>query len=680
LNRSNLIFIESQITSSPTFKGGGRRKGGCLKYLILLTSLFSLLSSPAQGIKGLIRDAETQQALPSVQILLSDTEYQTRSQSDGSFQLPSVPRGTYELVAYHPEYSPFRAKISIPLAQNLEIMLAKPLYEMEEVSIEETETRQAQSRLRSVEGTAIYAAKKNEVVQLQNLTANLATNNSRQVYARVPGLNIWESDGAGVQLGIGGRGLSPNRNSNFNTRQNGYDISADALGYPESYYTPPLEAIDRIEIVRGAASLQYGTQFGGMLNFRFKEGPRDKKIQLLSRQSTGSFGLFNSFNSLGGTIGQANYYGFVQYKRSDGWRPNSSLRQLTAYASVRYQLTPKLSLTPQYTHTHYLAQQAGGLTDAEFEMNPLQSKRERNWFQVDWNLLALNMDYKFNARTHYNGRSFGLIAGRDALGNLDPINQIDFGQNRDLLRDDFRNWGHESRLLHRYDLGQNLSALLIGMRYYQGLTTRQQGEGSNGSDPDFRYLNPARLEGSDFRLPSRNLSFFVENVFHLGTHWSLTPGIRFEHILTETDGYYRNRVFDLAGNVLLDEVITEQKSNPRSFVFGGLGLSYKSQRGPGVVCESFPELPRHQLQRHPGQHGQPGGRSGTGRRTGFQHRSGISRGKGRLAQLRRQFISPRLQRPYRNHSQKRTQSQFQFSGGPDFPFPYQCRRCRHLGF
>ena len=80
------------------------------------------------------------------------------------------------------------------------------------------------------------------------------------------------------QLGIGGRGLSPNRNSNFNTRQNGYDISADALGYPESYYTPPAESIERIEVVRGAASLQFGTQFGGMLNFRFKKGPQDKNL------------------------------------------------------------------------------------------------------------------------------------------------------------------------------------------------------------------------------------------------------------------------------------------------------------------------------------------------------------------------------------------------------------------
>ena len=65
-------------------------------------------------------------------------------------------------------------------------------------------------------------------------------------YAKIPGLNIWESDGAGIQIGLGGRGLNPSRNFNFNTRQNGYDISADALGYPESYYSPPSEAIDEI--------------------------------------------------------------------------------------------------------------------------------------------------------------------------------------------------------------------------------------------------------------------------------------------------------------------------------------------------------------------------------------------------------------------------------------------------
>src|SRR5690606_32968128 len=119
-------------------------------------------------------------------------------------------------------------------------------------------------------------------------------------------------------------GLSPKRTSEFNTRLNGYDLSADALGYPESYYTPPMEGLDRIEVVRGAASLQYGTQFGGMINFAMKRGPEDRRAQLVSRQTSGSHGFFNSFNSLGGELGPANYYAFYHHKRGEDFRPNSA--------------------------------------------------------------------------------------------------------------------------------------------------------------------------------------------------------------------------------------------------------------------------------------------------------------------------------------------------------------------
>jgi Fe(3+) dicitrate transport protein len=90
------------------------------------------------------------------------------------------------------------------------------------------------------------------------MTANKATNNARQIFAQVVGLTINESSDGGLQLSIGGRGLDPNRTSNFNTRQNVYDISADVLGYPESYSTPT-EALEEIQVIRGAASLQYGT-------------------------------------------------------------------------------------------------------------------------------------------------------------------------------------------------------------------------------------------------------------------------------------------------------------------------------------------------------------------------------------------------------------------------------------
>ena len=543
----------------------------------LFSQGFVLLAQGSFQIQGKVLEKATGKAIEGADVFILNSDLFTKTDEDGEFSFNRIFPGTYTLAASSLGLQALSLEVTV-LDASIELQFELPelSFEMEGVTIEEqSDGSFGITRLRSVEGTAIYAAKKSEVILLDALTANKATNNSRQVYAKVAGLNIWESDGAGVQLGIGGRGLSPNRNSNFNTRQNGYDISADALGYPESYYSPPVEAIDRIEIVRGAASLQYGTQFGGLLNFKFKQGPENKAFELTSRQTLGSFNLFSSFNSVGGTVGKANYYGFYQYKQSKGWRPNSSLDQHTAFASLRYRLTPKLDIRTEYTFMTYLAQQPGGLTDTQFEQDARQSNRERNWFQVDWNLFALNLDYRLSGTTRLNSRTFGLIGGRDALGNLDPINLLDFGQNRDLLRDDFSNWGNETRLLHRYTLNGQINSFLVGGRYYQGFTLRQQGEGDDGQEANFSYRNPEDLEGSDFDLPSRNVSLFAEHIFNLNKRISITPGVRFEYIKTETDGYYKNRVEDLAGNVILDERILESKSNERSFLFAGLGLSYK---------------------------------------------------------------------------------------------------------
>ena len=171
---------------------------------------------------------------------------------------------------------------------------------LSEVIIKGQKIREFQlQRLKDVEGTSIYAGKKTEVILVEQSMANLASNNARQIYNQISGLNIYQNDDAGIQLHIGGRGLDPNRTSNFNTRQNSYDISADVLGYPESYYTPPAESIREIQIIRGAASLQYGTQFGGLINFVLKEPPV-KKIEMITRNTVGSNNLFTNFTSFGG--------------------------------------------------------------------------------------------------------------------------------------------------------------------------------------------------------------------------------------------------------------------------------------------------------------------------------------------------------------------------------------------
>ena len=514
----------------------------------------------------------------STTVFLNETSSFVAVNNLGLFQIDSLLNGKYSITVFSEGYQNQIKAFEINGKDGFkEYKLIKLSASIKQITIEEEkENNFGITRLKPVEGTAIYAGKKSEVIDMENVTANLATNNSRQVYSKVAGLNIWESDGAGIQLGIGGRGLSPNRVSNFNTRQNGYDISADALGYPESYYSPPTEALDRIEVVRGAASLQYGTQFGGFLNFKLKGAPAKKKFEFISRQTVGSFGLFNSFNSVGGNYKKLSYYTYYQYKTGNGWRPNSQFNVHNTHINLGYKINTKIKIGFEYTFMHYLAKQPGGLTDFQFNQNPQQTNRNRNWFKVNWNLMALNFDYKLSNRTDFNSRVFKLIAGRDAVGILDQITRADFdGTPRDLLSDDFNNFGIENRLLHRYQFLNNTSIFLIGMRYYKGFTDRKQGLGSSTSVADFDYKNPSQPEDSKYEFPSENLAFFTENVFYITEKITVTPGLRFEYINTNAEGYYFDRFIAGIDDTLKNDQIFEKRNNKRSFLLAGIGLSYK---------------------------------------------------------------------------------------------------------
>lgn len=300
----------------------------------------------------------------------------------------------------------------IALGSSLSGLAQDTVKHLKVVEIRDKKTGDFRS-MNQVEGMKLTAGKKTELINVEQLTVNKSTNNPRQVYAKVSGLNIFENDGSGLQLSIGGRGLDPNRTSNFNVRQNGYDISADALGYPESYYTPPVEALKKIEVIKGAAGLQYGTQFGGLLNFEMKQPEDWKKPAVIeSRQTVGSWGYFSSFNSIGGTSGKLSYFAYAQYKRGDGWRPNSQFEALNTYADVHYHLNEKHMFGVEFTHLNYLAQQPGGLTDEMFAQDPRQSNRARNWFKVNWNLLDLEWDYHITDRTRWQTRTYGLKIGR----------------------------------------------------------------------------------------------------------------------------------------------------------------------------------------------------------------------------------------------------------------------------
>ena len=449
-------------------------------------------------------------------------------------------------------------------------------------------------------GTLIYAGKKTEIIQLDQTTADLSTNNARQIFSKVPGLSIWENDGSGIQTSIAARGLSPNRSWEFNMRQNGCDISSEAFGYPETYYTPPTEALERIEIIRGAGSLQFGPQLGGAVNYVTKKSLGNKPFSLETSQTIGSYGMFNSYNAIGGVYKKWAYYGFFHYRTGDGWRENSFYKTRTAYFTASYSFSQQWNLRLDYTNMNNLNQQAGGLSDAQLTIEPRFSSRARNWMSTPWNLASATLNYQSNRHLSASLKFFGTIGERNSVGFVKPITIEDTLNGtlgtynpRQVDRDSYMNFGAELRLLYAYKLFHQKQSLSLGGRIYQGSThRRQQGIGTTGSDYSLDLTDSisGKLWGKDMDLATKNASVYVENLFQLGERMSITPGVRAEYIFTGASGYIspavsskridvdRNRLFVLFG------IGFQWSATKNSNVYANISQGYR----PATFSEQLP--------------------------------------------------------------------------------------------
>ncbi len=464
-------------------------------------------------------------------------------------------------------------------AQNIDTVKTQTL---KKVTVNGFRTVRGTGHMPEIKDGIIYAGKKNEIILVDSLDANKAINNTRQILGRIPGLNIVETEAAGFTAnGIATRGLNPIQSIEMNTRQNGYNISADVFGYNEAYYIPPMEAVQRIEMLRGAASLQFGAQFGGLVNYVIKDAPASVPFEFTSSETVGSFGMFNFFNSVGGSYKKISYYAFLQYRYMDGYRPNSRQWQLSGFGKIKYQASEKVTIGAEYSILRNQIQMPGGLTDSLFNANPKISTRSRNWLKSPWNIVTAYLNFTPSENTTISLKTTYLFANRSlvwrnedggpaATDDIDPVTHEYVA--REVGIEDMKNSTTELRFSQSYQAGKQKSTLAGGVRYaYSNFKRRGGGEGTTASDFDLSITGDW---GYNLNFTTVNIAPFVENIFRINDKLSITPGFRFEYLQSTAKGYKTNDDIKQSPN----------ESSSRSFPLFGLGLEYKATTNTDIYA------------------------------------------------------------------------------------------------
>ena len=156
--------------------------------------LFTSLAQAQFTVSGTVTSVEDGSPIANAEVWNKTVSEMVLTNEDGVFRIENLQEGNYEFAVFSFEYAIVDKEIFINADTQVNFELAKLSNNLSEVMI--TNRREeifALRKLRKVEGTAIYAGKKSEVVLLDKTVGNLAANNARQIYNQVVGLNIYDN-------------------------------------------------------------------------------------------------------------------------------------------------------------------------------------------------------------------------------------------------------------------------------------------------------------------------------------------------------------------------------------------------------------------------------------------------------------------------------------------------------
>ena len=562
------------------------RVESALAVLILALAVVStpVSAQPHPHVTGRVVDV-TGAAVPGASVVLrlqGGTEVaHVTSDRDGRFVFDAIAPGRYTVTTNLPGFSMTRVELSMMRQPIVLELVLRPGDLAEELTVIGSRLAGSEEMLRRIPGSF-------NLLTRDTLTRSRVFTTS-EALRKVPGVTVRDEEGLGLRPNIGMRGLNPTRSSKVLLLEDGVPTAFAPYGDNASYYHPPIERFDRIEVLKGSSQIVHGpVTLGGVVNYITPEAPLRPSATL--DVTGGNRAYANLAGSLGGTRSKLGVFTQALWKQSDGARDNvhSELVDVMGKVTRGFGATHQLSLKGSYFGEDSQVTYSG-LREAEYaaasRQNPFANDAfdgGRTGFSVVHRAMAFSRlaltttayGSRFVRdwwRQSSNSSQRPNDASDPVCGGMANLNTTCGNEGR------LRRYGHagadvRGRLGFRLGVMHELDA---GVRWHAEQQDRRQ---ENGTTP----LARSGLLVEDNRRTTDALSAFVQHRLLAGA-FTLTPGVRVERV-----HYARtNRLLDVSGDADLTELVpgigASFSPTPATTLFAGVHRGFAPPRAEDII-------------------------------------------------------------------------------------------------
>jgi Fe(3+) dicitrate transport protein len=365
---------------------------------------------------------------------------------------------------------------------------------------------------------------------------NTQPESNAELLRRVPGLQVRTEDPMGLRLNLGVRGLSPSRSRLILMEEDGVPVVVSPYGEPELYYTPMVERVQRLDVLKGSDVLRYGPQTVGAVVQLHTFEPTVRPAWYVADQ-VGSRGYGSAQARYSATTGDVGYVAQVVRKSGDGYR-NMGFYATDAFGKAVYtnasagQLSFKLGFHDDRARTTYT-----GLTDALFREDPRRDTvAPDDFFAIRRYEASLAHEKHFSETTALRSTLFAYQMNlgqrtQDFVGKNSTITGQQYARtvgdlfflDTSTLRDrHYYVGGLSTELDHRFETGPALHRVKVGARAIEDVARRKLESGSTPTADSGKLL-------TDDTTRILGLSTWLEDQIAVTGKLLVTPAFRYEH-------------------------------------------------------------------------------------------------------------------------------------------------------